>query len=108
MAETIQSILNQIVEILVKEYQPEKIILFGSYAYGQPDEASDIDLFILKETEKSFPKRWAEVCELLAEVLGTTPFSPLVITPGELEERREVGDQFFGEIMTRGEVLYAR
>ena len=108
MAETIQSTLKQIVEILVKEYQPEKIILFGSYAYGQPDEASDIDLFILKETEKSFPKRWAEVCELLAEVRGTTPFSPLVITPGELEERREVGDQSFGEIMTRGEVLYAR
>jgi len=80
MTKDVQSLLRKIVEVLVAEYQPERIILFGSHAYGEPNRASDIDLLILKETDKSFPKRWAEVCELAAEVVGTTPFSPLVIT----------------------------
>jgi len=108
MAKDIQSLLRKIVAVLVAEYQPERIILFGSYAYGEPDRASDIDLLILKETDKSFPKRWAEVCELAAEIVGTIPFSPLVITPAELEKRCAKGDQFFKEILTKGEVLYAR
>jgi len=108
MAKDIQPLLRKIVEILVAEYQPERIILFGSHAYGEPDRASDIDLLILKETDESFPKRWAEVCELAAEIVGTIPFSPLVITPTELEKRRAKGDQFFEEILTRGKVLYAR
>lgn len=108
MAKDIQPLLRKIVEILVAEYQPERIILFGSHAYGEPDRASDIDLLILKETDESFPKRWAEVCELAAEIVGTIPFSPLVITPTELEKRRAKGDQFFEEILTRGKVLYTR
>jgi predicted nucleotidyltransferase len=102
-----QSLLNSIVRVLVAKYRPEKIILFGSYAYGEPDATSDIDLLILKETDKSFPKRWAEVCELTADIVGTIPFSPLVLTPAELEERRAKGDQFFEEILTKGRVLYA-
>jgi predicted nucleotidyltransferase len=104
----IQSLLREVVEVLAAEYQPERIILFGSYAYGEPDATSDIDLLILKETDKSFPKRWAEVCELAAEIVGTIPFSPMVLTPTELEERRAKGDQFFGEILRKGKVLYAR
>lgn len=104
----IESLLSQIVKVLVAQYQPEKIILFGSYAYGQPDQASDIDLLILKHTEQSFPKRWAEVCELVGDLVGTVPFSPVVITPTELEERRARGDQFLEEILVRGRVLYAR
>ena len=108
MTRDIQPLLRKIVEILVTEYQPERIILFGSRAYGESDRTSDIDLLILKETDKSFPKRWAEVCELTAEIVGTILFSPLVITPAELEKRCAKGDQFFEEILTRGKVLYAR
>jgi predicted nucleotidyltransferase len=108
MAKDVQSLLGKIIEVLVAEYQPESIILFGSYAYGEPDAASDIDLLILKETDKSFPKRWAEVCELAADILETTPFSPLVLTPTGLKQRRAKGDQFFEEILTEGKVLYAR
>ncbi len=107
MAQRTRSILQSLVKVLAASYQPEKIILFGSYAYGEPDATSDIDLLILKETDKSFPKRWAEVCELAADVVGTIPFSPLVLTPTELEERRAKGDQFFEEILTKGQVLYA-
>jgi predicted nucleotidyltransferase len=45
-----QKVITDIVERLVADYQPQKIILFGSYAYGQPDADSDIDLLIIKDT----------------------------------------------------------
>lgn len=49
----IQQTLDEIVRRLVAEYQPEKIILFGSYAYGQPHADSDLDMLIIKETSGS-------------------------------------------------------
>ena len=106
MARDVYPLLREIVDVLAARYQPERIVLFGSYAYGEPSVSSDIDLLILKETDKSFPKRWTEVCELAAEIVGTIPFSPLVLTPTELAERRAKGDQFFEEILTTGKVLY--
>ena len=108
MAKDVRPLLDEVVEVLAADYQPEWIILFGSHAYGEPDTASDIDLLILKETGKSFPKRWADVCELVADIVGTTPFSPLVLTPAELEARRRKGDQFIEGILTEGHVLYTR
>ena len=49
-------VANTQIQILVNEiaegYQPEKIYLFGSYANGTANEANDIDLFIVKETDK--------------------------------------------------------
>lgn len=46
----ISSLTSKLVDRLKEKYQPEKIILYGSYAYGTPDEASDIDLLVIKET----------------------------------------------------------
>jgi len=108
MTRDVYPLLRKIVEVLAAKYQPEKIVLFGSYAYGEPSVSSDIDLLILKETDKSFPKRWAEVCELVADIVGTIPFSPLVLTPAELEARRRKGDQSIEGILTKGKVLYTR
>ncbi len=67
MSRDMQSVLERVVDALVANYQPERIVLFGSYAYGEPKATSDIDLLILKETDKSFSKRWAEVSELVAD-----------------------------------------
>ena len=60
----VQSLLGKIVEILVAEYQPERIILFGSHAYGEPNRASDVDLLILKETEEILTRGKALICPL--------------------------------------------
>ena len=106
MAKEIQVTLERIIDVLVKEYQPEKIILFGSCAYGQPHEESDIDLLIIRETDKPFHKRWAEVYSLVSEIVRGLDFSPFVITPEELQRKLEKRDPFFEEILTRGEVLY--
>jgi uncharacterized protein len=101
-------LVAEIVEKIKKEYQPEKIILFGSYAYGTPTKDSDLDLFIVKNTEKERIYRFAEVKKLIYEPGRRIPVSPLVYTPKELTERLAIGDSFVEEILSRGEVLYAR
>ncbi|MFN3467900.1 MAG: nucleotidyltransferase domain-containing protein [Candidatus Brocadiales bacterium] len=104
----IEKTLEEIVERIQREYDPEKIILFGSYAWGKPTEESDIDLLIVKDTSKPFHKRWAEVCQIVSELRRGLALSPFVITPSELSSRLEIGDQFFEEIIERGKILYAR
>ena len=99
--------IREIAEKIREGYKPEKIILFGSYAYGNPTEESDIDLLIVKQTKKPFHKRWADVCRLVSDSRKKIAFSPFVITSQELQKRLEMGDQFFEKIIKEGEVLYA-
>lgn len=108
--ERIDTLLRKIVEVIRSKYRPEKVILFGSYAHGTPTEESDIDFLIIRETNKPFHKRWAEVCHIISEIRRGTgiAFSPFVVTPKELQERLQIGDQFFEEIINKGKVLYAR
>lgn len=98
--------IERIVKLLVSDYQPQKIILFGSYAYGKPDASSDIDLFIIKRTPKRWLERWKEVRAILSDSQRTTALETLVFTPNEVEEKLRIGDAFFLEIMERGRVLY--
>lgn len=88
------------------EYRPEKIILFGSYAYGAPTEDSDIDLLIIKDTEKRPVDRWMEVKRILRGTARFLPVSPLVYTREEIEGRSAIKDFFIEEILEKGEVLY--
>jgi len=99
--------LDKIVAQLVNSYRPEKIFLFGSYAYGQPDADSDLDLLIIKRTSERFIDRWINVRRIVSDPQRSIPFEPLVLTPEELKERLAIGDQFIKEIVTKGEVLYA-
>lgn len=105
-AET-RTVIKRIVERLVAGYAPEKIILFGSYAYGRPDADSDIDLLIIKATRQRFFERLATVRRLTTGTHPHIPFEPIVLTPEEVERRLESGDQFLSEIIQKGEVLYA-
>jgi predicted nucleotidyltransferase len=108
MEDTIQSVLDEIVEKIIKQYFPERIILYGSYAHGNPTNDSDIDLFIVKETKKNRTERWVEVKKLLWDKNRDIPVSPLVYTPDELKKRLDMGDFFVKEIMDKGRVLYER
>ena len=75
--------LEQIVERLIEDYQPQQIILFGSLAYGEPDQDSDIDLLIVKDTAESPLERRLRVRRLAADPRRRIPFSPLVVTPAD-------------------------
>jgi len=102
----VKKIISEMVEKIATSYQPLRIILFGSYAYGNPDEDSDIDLLIIKKTNERPIDRWMSVCTLVSDRTRRIPFEPIVVTPEELENRIKGGDQFIEEIITKGELLY--
>lgn len=99
-------IITEIVDRILKGYKPKKVILFGSYAYGEPTEDSDIDLLIIKNTDKRPIDRWVEVKRLLRDVSRTVPVAPLVYTEKEIEQRIAIKDFFIQEIFEKGDVLY--
>jgi len=100
-----QKEIRKIVEQIVKNYRPEKIILFGSFAYGNPGIASDIDLLIIKKTKK---RKVDRIKDVLMKVESDFPIEPLVYSPEELQKRLNLGDFFFQDITKNGKVLYAR
>ena len=95
-----------IVDKIRQEYQPDKIILFGSYAYGHPDRDSDIDLLIIKDTQERFIDRLFNVTKIASDPKRLTPLEVIVLTPEEIRERLQIGDQFLREALNKGEVLY--
>lgn len=105
----VNSIIKKIIYTLIEKYHPVKIILFGSYAYGVPDEDSDFDLLIIKNTDKKRRvDRFVEVKRLIFNPEIKIPISPIVLTNDEVNERLKMGDDFLEEILTKGKVLYER
>ena len=98
--------IGGIVKRIAEGHQSLKVILFGSHAWGQPTEDSDIDLLIVKETTERFIDRWVSVWKLIADPARRIPVQPIVVTPEELHRRIARGDQFFREIMARGKTVY--
>lgn len=99
--------IQDILDKLLAGYAPQKVILFGSYAFGEPRPDSDIDLLIIKQTSDRFIDRWVAVRRILSDPKRRIPLETLVFTPQEIEKRLAIGDQFIAEILERGEVLYA-
>lgn len=99
--------LELIVQRIIDNYRPEKIILFGSLAYGNPTDESDIDLFIIKDDSKRRIDRFCEVMKLLRDIKGIS-IEPIVFTNEELQERLNLEDDFILEIINKGKVLYER
>jgi len=104
----VEEILRRVVEKIRRDYDPEKIILFGSYARGEPSEDSDIDLFIVKETDKRPIDRFVEVSEITYERGLKAIISPLIYTPEEVQERLDLGDDFVEEVLSKGRLVYAK
>ncbi len=102
----LREVILEIVQRVVEGYGPKKVILFGSYAYGEPNEDSDVDLLIIKDTEKRPIERWLEVKRLVRDRVRRLSVSPLVYTEKEIENRIAMRDFFVEEILERGELLY--
>ena len=105
--------LAQIIEDL-KPYDPEKVILFGSYARGEAGKESDVDLLIVKETEKPRYDRYDDISRLLykRKYYGTDKHIKgldfRVYTPQKLKERFDLGDFFIEEVLDQGKVIYEK
>lgn len=103
----LRQLIDRMVTKLRQEYGPDRVILFGSHAYGEPRPDSDIDLLIIKDTEAAPLDRWSEVRRILSDPDRTVGLEVLVLTPAELARRIDAGDQFIEEIVSRGRVLHA-
>ncbi len=100
----LQSALDHILQTLISDYQPIRIILFGSMATGNVHEWSDLDLVIIKETDLPFFSRLKQVA-LLCDVWVGTDY--LVYTPKEFQEMIADNNLFIvNEIIGKGKVLY--
>jgi predicted nucleotidyltransferase len=102
---TIAPKIQEITKKIVKEYQPEKIILFGSYAWGKPTEDSDVDLLIIKNTTK---RRFDRALEVRKKLFGDLPaIDLLVYTPKEVDKMiNEDRNLFIEDVVNNGVVLY--
>ena len=104
----LDQVLQEVVTILRTHYEPDEVILFGSYAYGRPHSDSDLDLFIVKDSSARPVDRQILVRRLLRKINYQLPLTVIVMTPEETKQRMAIGDQFINEILTKGKVLYAR
>ncbi|EKD56699.1 MAG: DNA polymerase subunit beta [uncultured bacterium] len=102
----IQKEIELIKEKIVQNYQPEKIIIFGSYVWGKPNKSSDLDLFIIKNSRKERRFRTTEVEQLLLD--RQFPLDILVYTPKETADSLKKDDFFVKEIINQGEIIYDR
>jgi len=100
--------VSRLAKQLGERYRPERVVLFGSYGSRRQRHDSDLDLLIIKRTSKRFHERLFEVRGLAWPVLRGHPFDPIVLTPQEVERRLARGDQFVGDILRTGRVVYAR
>lgn len=90
---------------IVREFQPERIILFGSYAHGQPRPDSDVDLLVVLPFEgKGFRKS----LEILNRVSPEFSVDLLARRPEDTARRYAEGDPLIREALDRGKVLYER
>lgn len=94
--------VDSLVKQLKQRYNPEKIILYGSFGRGDYDEYSDIDMLIIKKTGKRFLDRIGEVLNLCDY---TRAFEPLVYTPEEISVMRK-SNSFIRNVLKEGKVVY--
>jgi len=95
----IESLSRQI----AAEFRPQRIVLFGSYAYGEPTQDSDVDLLVvLPFTGRPVRK----AIEIRSRVRPKIPVDLMVRTPDQLADRIEQGDWFMREIVEKGRTLY--
>src|SRR5256886_14202545 len=101
------SAIRRFVNQIVERFHPDRIILFGSYAYGTPTPDSDVDLLVVMPTNNQI-----EQSARIGIALGDDGIEPgfamdlLVRTPRTLERRLRWGDYFLREIVERGKVLW--
>src|SRR6266545_5449591 len=99
-----QKAIDQVVKQIVEKFKPQKIILFGSYARGNPRPESDVDLLVVMETSLKETKQAYLIDQSLERDLFGLDL--IVRTPQNLARRIALGDSFLKEVTTHGKVLY--
>lgn len=96
--------IREVSDEIARRFQPERIILFGSYAYGTPTEDSDVDLLVVMPLPGKGRGRASDI-RLHLDV--TFPLDLVVCDPEYIEQRIALNDFFLREITERGKLLHA-
>ncbi len=95
------AVIRRYARVVVDRFRPEKIILFGSHAYGTPHADSDVDILVVMPARNEI----AQAVRIDRAVDPQFPLDLIVCTPKNLAWRLEEGDSFLREIMAKGKVL---
>lgn len=98
--------LKSAVGSLISNFKPNRILLFGSRAYGKPTSDSDLDLLIVKNTRLSFAERARKASQIIG--CHKFPLDLIVLTPAEIRRRLQSFDPFLEEALTHGKILYEK
>src|SRR6202047_3506680 len=98
------AVIRRFARQVAERFAPERIILFGSYAYGTPHADSDVDILVImparNQHDQAVRIRWA--------VPAPFPMDLLVRTPHNMRWRLKEGDSFLREIVSKGKILYEK
>lgn len=98
--------IQRMVSLIVKEFEPEQVILFGSHARGEGGSDSDVDLLVVLPVEGSKRKKAIEIGVALHDV--RVPKDIIVTTPEEFKWRKEIPGTIERPAVMEGKVLYAK
>jgi uncharacterized protein len=98
--------IDDIVNRIAIRFNPDKIILFGSYAAGNPNNDSDIDLLVIKDTDLPRHKRSFDIQKSL--IGSMIPMDILVYTTKEFEQEQKEKNSFLFSVIKTSKILYER
>lgn len=106
MNQQVNRTLNKMVKRLVRRFNPEQIILFGSYARGTARADSDIDLLVVLPIKGSKRAKQVEMRMALHDI--PVPKDIVVVTPDEFARQRHIAGTLVKPALREGKVLYVR
>ena len=95
--------ISELAERIVREFHPQRIILFGSSTAGNAAEDSDVDLLIVMPTGGSGLRKAAEI---MNKISPRIPVDLIVKDPEDVQRRLEANDFFLREVVEKGKILY--
>ena len=95
-------VIRRFARQVAERFRPEKIILFGSYAYRTPHADSDVDILVVMPARNQIDQS----VQISLAIDPPFPLDIIVRTPKDLKWRLEEGDSFLREIVSKGKVLY--
>ena len=101
-----KELLDEIVQKILVVTQPEKIILFGSYARGEATEESDLDLLIIQDSNLPRHKRSTPIRLALMDIFMSKDI--VVYTPEEVDEWKSASMSFIATVLREGKTLYEK
>jgi predicted nucleotidyltransferase len=99
-----KAVIRRYARAVAERFKPEKIILFGSHAYGKPHADSDVDILVVMPARNEID----QAVRIDRVIDPQFPLDVIVCTPKNMAWRLQEGDSFLQEIMTKGKVLYEK